>query len=80
MAYYINGEKVSKEEFLKGSKGIDFDNPPTIYTHSFQPFQSPIDGKIISNTKELREHERHYKVKQCGNDFSNLTKKEKGND
>ena len=72
---------------LKETKGnFIITNPPKIkqekvvpveshfYRQSFQEFISPIDGKAISSTSQLRDHERQYGVKQVGNDL--ITKKE----
>ncbi len=39
--------------------------------NSFKEFISPVDGKRIASTKQLRDHERQHGMKQCGNDFNN---------
>lgn len=49
-------------------------NAPKCYGFTFQEFTSPIDGKRIASTQQLRDHERQYGVKQVGNDL--ITKKE----
>lgn len=61
---------------MAGAKGLDLNNPHNIFIHSFQPFNSPIDGEVIKNTKQLREHENRHQVKQVGNDFINKRKRE----
>lgn len=57
-----------REKYLEPVK------PAHFYRQSFQEFISPIDGKAISSTSQLRDHERQYGVKQVGNDL--ITKKE----
>ena len=73
MTYYINGEKVTKEEFFEGSKGINYNEAHNIMTSSFKEFISPIDGSKIASSRQLRDHEKRYNVRQVGNDL--LTKK-----
>lgn len=36
----------------------------------FQEFVSPVDGTRIASTQALRDHERRYNMKQCGNDLN----------
>lgn len=69
MTYKINGEEVSREEFLSRKVGIDFDRPCNIQASSFQPFQSPIDFKMINNRQDLANHNRQHNVEQVGNEY-----------
>lgn len=52
--------------------------PAPFNRQSFQEFYSPIDGKRIASTQDLRNHEREHRVKQVGNDL--LTTKGKDHD
>lgn len=74
MTYKINGREVSKEAFLNAGVGFDFSRPLGGATGGFTPFQSPIDGKWITNSAELSGHNREYGVQQVGNEFINKKK------
>lgn len=39
-----------------------------------EPFQSPIDGTVITSRSQLREHEQRHGVRQVGNDWSGSTR------
>jgi len=68
MTYRLNGEIVTKEEFMKDSKGIIAGNVG-LQIGGFQSFISPLDGTRISSTQQLRDHEKKYNKVQVGNDF-----------
>lgn len=69
--YKINGKEVTREEFMSRKVGFDFDKPFHIQSNSFQPFQSPIDGKMINNRQDLSNHNRQHNVEQVGNEYMN---------
>lgn len=51
--------------------------PPAKPVHvisDIAPFISPIDRTEISSRSALREHERRYEVRQCGNDWTGSEK------
>jgi hypothetical protein len=37
--------------------------------HEITEFKSPIDHSMITNRRQLREHERRHNVRQIGNDY-----------
>ena len=39
--------------------------------NSFQPFQSPVDGKMINNRNQLSSHNREHGVEQVGDEYIN---------
>ena len=44
---------------------------------TFESFESPIDGSVISSTAQLRDHEKKHNVKQVGNDYATSMEKRK---
>lgn len=65
--YFITAdlqEKPAKQENIDAYK-------KEFQTFTFKEFISPVDGKRIASTTQLRDHERQYGMKQCGNDFIN---------
>lgn len=74
MTYRINGKKVSKQEFDAHFEGRETTGFPMI--NSFQPFLSPIDNKMITNRKELQEHNTRHGVVQVGNEYINKQERE----
>lgn len=71
MTYRINGQRVTKEEFLEGADGISriIATNQSPVAGSFEPFVSILDGKMIRNRKELSEHNRRYGVEQVGHEY-----------
>ena len=58
MIYVIrNGKLVPKQEAQQKHMGVLPD---------IAEFQSPIDGSLITSRSQLREHERKFGVRQCG--------------
>jgi hypothetical protein len=35
---------------------------PRVFTKSFEPFRSPVDGSVITNSRELSEHNKRNNV------------------
>jgi hypothetical protein len=72
--YFIHADlvdKPSKQENIEAYK-------KEFQTFTFKEFISPVDGKRIASTKQLRDHERQHGMKQCGNDFNNIIGKNYG--
>lgn len=71
--YFKNGKEVTRDQFISSAKGFDFNKGfPSI--GSFQPFQSPIDGSIITNRHQLSDHCKKHDVVQVGDEFKNKRK------
>lgn len=65
--YKINGRKVTREEFC--AEAVGFKAGDVFQAHAgMQPFQSPIDGKMVNNTDDLVAHNREHDVYQLGDD------------
>lgn len=47
---------------------------------TFKEFRNPIDGKEIAGSQQLRDFERRYGVKQCGNDLLKTNQQRKEHD
>jgi hypothetical protein len=72
--YRVNGERLTEEEWeahLAGRDGIKriLETGQAPGMTSFQPFRSPVDNKVISNRKELAEHNRRHGVVDVGNEM-----------
>jgi hypothetical protein len=39
--------------------------------NTFEPFFSPVSGKMINNRKDLKNHNREHNVEQVGNTYIN---------
>ena len=39
-----------------------------------EPFVSPIDGTVLTSRSAIREHEKKYNARQCGNDWTGSEK------
>jgi len=48
-------------------------NGPSVIA-DVQPFVSPIDGTVLSSRSAIREHEKKYNARQCGNDWTGSEK------
>lgn len=70
----VNNKKVTQQEFMEGARGWDFSKKAGFISGSFEPFISPIDGKMIRNSKELSGHNRRHSVEQVGNEYINNNK------
>lgn len=64
--YKLNGKEVTQEEFCKNAVGIVAGT--TFNISSMQPFQSPIDGKMIGSSADLAAHNKEHDVYQIGNE------------
>lgn len=84
MGYYINGRKVTKEEWdadteRKKAMGVikPIQHGDRLTVKAFTGFESPIDGSWIGSREQLRDHEKKHNVKQVGNDFASSMEKRK---
>jgi len=82
MTYRINGQAVTKEVWDARPSKMDWSKCNSPRIHVVQPFVSPIDGKVISSKKGLRDHEKEHKVIQVGDEYIKLveTKKEEAHE
>lgn len=65
----MEGESLM-DAILKGEKPTNFLKQPM--TVAFDSFVSPIDGTILSNKHDVREHEKKHGVVQIGNDLAGV--------
>lgn len=60
MTYKINGKTVTREEFLKNARGIDFSKPFPQISKDYEGYNCPITGKRVEGRKAHRENlEKH---------------------
>jgi len=78
MTYKINGVEITEEEFNARPNNFDFNKTMSLQTSSFAPFQSPIDGSMITSTKNLKDHNRVHGVQQVGHDYEKRLNKHIG--
>lgn len=70
MTYRMNGEIVTREQFVAQSPERDWLNCNAPYVAmGMHSFSSPIDGKLLKNNKDLSAHNREYDVYQLGDDI-----------
>lgn len=60
--YRVNGRRVSREEFLKGAKGIH-QGRPAMQTKPIS-YISPMSGKEITDYAQRREEMKKYNVRE----------------
>jgi hypothetical protein len=80
MSYRINGERVTREEFLAhkciGTPIQAGDRLNVVLSHdTFSPFVSPINGEYIATKNQLRDHEKTHNVVQVGSDLDSKANK-----
>lgn len=61
MTYRINGVKVTREEFMSKTRGIDFNNPPMIGS-DYKGYSCPVTGQWVEGK---RAHEENLKRTGC---------------
>lgn len=63
------------EEEAEQSKAAGKSKAPTVFTDTFTPFVSPVNGEAIMTKRQLRDHEKRNNVVQVGSDFDSRVNK-----